>query len=102
MIGFLRALVRSNSENPPGNEKACALLLAEQLRSFGCDVQLQEVEANRPNVIGVLEGDSPDKILFNGHTDTVKVSNTENCTVDPQGGDIQNNCLYGRGACGRA
>ncbi len=99
LITFLQSLVRSNSENPPGNEKGTALLLADQLRGFGCDVQLQEVEANRPNVIGVLEGESREKILFNGHTDTVKVGNTRDWTVNPLGGDIKDDRLYGRGAC---
>lgn len=99
VTAFLRTLVRSNSENPPGNEKETAMLLADRLRSFGCDVRLQEVEADRPNVIGVLEGESREKLLFNGHTDTVKVGNIGDWTVDPLGGDIKDGRLYGRGAC---
>lgn len=99
MIAFLQTLVRSNSENPPGNEKEAALLLADLLRSFGCEVQLQAVETDRPNVIGILEGEDRDKILFNGHTDTVKVGNTRDWTVDPLGGEIIDGCVYGRGAC---
>ncbi len=99
MIAFLQTLVRTNSENPPGNEKETALLLADLLRSFGCEVQLQEVEPQRPNVIGILEGAHRDKILFNGHTDTVKVGHTDDWTVAPLGAEIKNGCLYGRGAC---
>jgi len=99
MIAFLQALVRSNSENPPGNEKETALMLADLLNSFGCEVQLQEVETDRPNVIGVLAGEDHDKILFNGHTDTVKVGHTQDWTVDPLAGEIRDGCVYGRGAC---
>lgn len=99
VTAFLRTLVRSNSENPPGNEKETALLLADRLKSLGCDVQLQQVEVDRPNVIGVLEGESHEKILFNGHTDTVMVGNTGDWTVNPLGGDIRDGRLYGRGAC---
>jgi len=99
MIAFLQALVRSNSENPPGNEKETALMLADLLNSFGCEVQLQEVETDRPNVIGVLAGEDRDKILFNGHTDTVKVGHTQDWTVDPLAGEIRDGCVYGRGAC---
>ena len=99
VVAFLQALVRLNSENPPGNEKETALLLADRLGSFGCKVQLQEVEPDRPNVIGILEGEGRDKILFNGHTDTVKVGNTADWTVDPLDGEIKDGLLYGRGAC---
>lgn len=98
LTAFLQALVRSNSENPPGNEKETAMLLGDLLRSFGCEVQLQEVEAGRPNVLGILEGEGRQKILFNGHTDTVKVGNTDDWTVDPLGGEIKDGCVYGRGA----
>jgi succinyl-diaminopimelate desuccinylase len=98
MIDFLRELVRSNSENPPGNEKESARLIADKLKECGCEVELQVVEDGRPNVIGVIEGDAPDKILFNGHTDTVKVGNTKEWTVDPLGGDIRDGYLYGRGS----
>jgi acetylornithine deacetylase/succinyl-diaminopimelate desuccinylase family protein len=99
VIVFLQTLVRSNSENPPGNEKETALMLADLLSSFGCEVQLQQVETDRPNVIGILAGEGRDKILFNGHTDTVKVGNTQDWTVDPLGGEIKDDCVYGRGAC---
>lgn len=99
LIAFLQKLIRANSENPPGNEKETAQLLADQLRSFGCDVQLQEVEKDRPNVIGILAGKQNDKILFNGHTDTVKVGHTRDWTVDPVGGEIKDGYIYGRGAC---
>ena len=99
LIAFLQQLIRANSENPPGNEKKTALLLADKLRSFGCDVQLPEVEKDRPNVIGILAGEQRDNILFNGHTDTVKVGHTRNWTVDPIGGEIKDGYICGRGAC---
>ena len=85
IIGFLQKLVCSNSENPPGNEKETALLIADELKSFGCSVELQEVEDNRPNVIGVLEGKKKDKILFNGHTDTVKIGDPMDWDYPPPG-----------------
>jgi succinyl-diaminopimelate desuccinylase len=81
MISFLQKLVQSNSENPPGNEEHTADLIAKELDSFGCKTRLQYVEQNRPNIIGVMEGTHPEKLLFNGHTDTVKVGNLENWTV---------------------
>jgi len=99
MIGFLQKLVQSNSENPPGNEEHTAGLIAKELESFGCKTRLQYVDYNRPNIIGVLEGIHSEKLLFNGHTDTVKVGNLDNWTVNPFGAMIKNGYLYGRGAC---
>ena len=98
LISFLQKLVQSNSENPPGNEQETAELIAEIMRDFGCSVQLQEVEPGRPNVIAILEGDEPDNVLFNGHTDTVKIGNTEKWTHDPLAGEIIDGYLFGRGS----
>lgn len=99
MTTFLQKLVQSNSENPPGNEKQTALLIQEQLERFGCKTTLQYVEPGRPNIIGVLEGKSPGKLLFNGHTDTVKAGDYKDWTADPFSGKIRDGYLYGRGAC---
>jgi acetylornithine deacetylase/succinyl-diaminopimelate desuccinylase family protein len=99
LIQFLQKLVQVGSENPPGNEEGCALLIEEELRSFGCHTQLQYIEPGRPNIIGSLAGDSREKVLLNGHTDTVKIGQLENWTRKPLGGEIIDNNLYGRGAC---
>jgi acetylornithine deacetylase/succinyl-diaminopimelate desuccinylase family protein len=98
LTSFLQRLVRSNSENPPGNERESAELIAEQMRDFGCTVELQEIEPGRPNVIATLEGDHQDSILFNGHTDTVKIGNTQKWTHEPLAADIEDGYLYGRGS----
>ena len=99
MTAFLQQLVQTNSENPPGNEKKTALLIARKLESFGCKTHLQFVEPDRPNVIGVLEGKKNETLLFNGHTDTVKAGTPASWTMDPFGGEIKEGYLYGRGAC---
>lgn len=99
MIAFLKVLVQSNSENPPGNEETVAFLISEKLESFGCNVKLQYLEPGRPNIIGVIEGKAQEKLLLNGHTDTVSIGDYERWTVDPLGGEIKDGYLYGRGAC---
>lgn len=96
---FLRKLVRTDSQNPPGKEKEVAFMIKEKLDEIGMETQLQEVEKDRFNVIGLLPGKSPEAILFNGHTDTVKIGSPENWTCDPLGGEIKDGKLYGRGAC---
>jgi len=98
MIDFLKGLVQANSENPPGNEQQVALLISDKLQKIGCQVNLQQVEDNRFNVIAVVEGASPDKLLFNGHMDTVKIGNVSEWNYDPLGGEIHDGFLYGRGS----
>jgi len=62
---------------------------------MGLDVELQQVEAGRPNVIGVLEGRTPGRsLMFCGHTDTVGVEGM----TDPWRPRQRNGRLYGRGA----
>lgn len=98
IIEFLKMLVRTNSENPPGNEKGVANIIAERLKSFGCKVEMQKVEKDRFNVIGIIEGKTKDKLLFNGHLDTVKVGNPTKWKYNPLGAEIHDGILYGRGA----
>ncbi len=99
LISFLQKMVRTSSENPPGNEDKVAWLIAEELEEFGCEVELSYVEPDRPNVIGKLRGREDEMLLFHGHTDTVKVGNLQNWTKPPLEGVISNGRLYGRGAC---
>lgn len=99
VVSFLQKLVQTNSENPPGNEEACALLIEQELQSFGCVTELQYVEENRPNIIGTMEGELPEKLLFNGHLDTVQLGEIGNWTCDPLGGEIIDGKVFGRGAC---
>jgi acetylornithine deacetylase/succinyl-diaminopimelate desuccinylase family protein len=97
-IDFLRQMIRSDSQNPPGLEKETALLIAEKLESIGVRVDLHEIEEGRPNVIGVIEGEQRDKLLFNGHLDTVKIGNAADWHYDPFGAEIEDGFIYGRGA----
>src|SRR5687768_18091830 len=78
-ISLLRQLVSIDSVNPslvPGarGEGEIADAVARHLRRLGMDVEMQEVEAGRPNVIGVIEGRAAGPtLMFCGHLDTVGV-----------------------------
>ncbi|MGI6630890.1 MAG: M20 family metallopeptidase [Bacillota bacterium] len=98
LLSFLQSLVRSNSENPPGNEKETGNLIYNKLIAMGCPAEKHYVEGDRFNVIGTVEGSTKDKILLNGHMDTVKIGNKEEWFFDPFCGDIQDGFLLGRGA----
>jgi len=99
-IRLLRDLVAIDSVNPslvPGGagEKNIADAVAAELRKTGMDVQIQQAEADRPNVIGILEGRSPGRsLMLCGHLDTVGVAGMS-APFDPVERDGK---LYGRGA----
>jgi acetylornithine deacetylase len=54
-----------------GSEEAAARVMQEELRGLGLDVQWQQVEEGRANVLGTWagEGGGP-TLMFNGHLDT--------------------------------
>ncbi len=99
-IRLLRDLVAINSVNPtlvPGapGEADAAHAVAADLRSFGLDVTVNEVQPGRPNVVGVLEGRRQGRtLMFCGHLDTVGVAGME----EPFTPVERHGRLYGRGA----
>jgi succinyl-diaminopimelate desuccinylase len=101
-VEFAQALVRVESVNDPAggrSEAPAAELVAEQMRAFGWEPLVDEVEAGRPNVVAVLDGDRPGPtLLLEGHTDVVTEGPRELWSVDPFAGEIRDGRLYGRGA----
>jgi len=60
-----------NIPSPTGQEGAIANYYAARLRELGLEVEFQEVEADRPNVIGRYRGRGGGKsVLLCGHFDT--------------------------------
>ncbi|UCG80903.1 MAG: M20/M25/M40 family metallo-hydrolase [Desulfobacterales bacterium] len=100
VIGLTSDLVkiRSISHEPP-YERDVAKYLAAYWQQLGLEVHIQEVEKNRPNVIGILrgEGDGP-TLMFEGHQDTNMVGS--GWTRDPFGGEIdrEQGWIYGCGS----
>lgn len=69
LVGLAMALVDIPSAT--GNEKSCAQYICEQFKSLGLKASLQEIDVDRYNAIGRLNGDgSGISLLFNGHMDT--------------------------------
>ena len=71
-----RSLVETASElvnisSPTGEEHAMAEHMARVFHDMGLQVQWQEVEEGRPNVLGTWRGTGGGKtLMFNGHMDT--------------------------------
>ena len=57
--------------SPTGRERAVAEVLGKYLKAEGFEVDIQEIEEERANVIGIMRGsgDGP-SLLLNGHLDT--------------------------------
>ncbi len=56
--------------SPLGGEKPLAVYVARRLRELGFDVELQDVVAERPNVVAIRRGNPAFRsFMFNGHLD---------------------------------
>lgn len=99
-IRLLRDLVAIDSVNPtlvPGaaGEAQIGRAIADEMRRFGLDVEIDDVVPGRPNVVGILEGRRKGRtLMWCGHTDTVGIVGME-APFSPIEKDGR---LYGRGA----
>ncbi len=94
LVEFLQDIVRTPSLS--GQEDRVATRIAAAMRRAG----LRGVYVDRiGNVVGRLGQGKRPLLLFNGHMDTVGVSDPSVWTHDPFGADILDGVLFGRGAC---
>jgi acetylornithine deacetylase/succinyl-diaminopimelate desuccinylase-like protein len=95
----LSRLIRFNTVNPPGNERAAIEYLAAYVRESGFETELLAAEQERPNLIATLRGHSEDgpTMVYLGHVDTVLAA-AEDWQHDPWGGELIDGYLWGRGA----
>jgi acetylornithine deacetylase/succinyl-diaminopimelate desuccinylase-like protein len=95
---LLRALIRFDTTNPPGNELPAAQFVAEELRAAGYEPTVLESAPGRGNVIARLEGDGSERpLLLFGHLDVVPAE-PEHWTHPPFEGVMADGFLWGRGA----
>ena len=60
LLDLAQRLIAIPSENPPGNERIAAELLADYFSDRGWPVDLSDAEPGRPNVVARIEGREPD------------------------------------------
>jgi putative selenium metabolism hydrolase len=93
MTTFLQDLVRTPSLST--QEANVAARLAQEMRRLGfADVWTDRIG----NVVGRIGAGRGRKLLFNGHMDTVAVTDVAAWSRDPFGAQIEAGILYGRGA----
>jgi acetylornithine deacetylase/succinyl-diaminopimelate desuccinylase-like protein len=101
--GLLQRLVRFDTVNPPGDERAAQEYLAGVLTAAGFECELLGAEPGRPNLVARLRAVDADPadpgptLCYLGHVDTV-LANPQEWSHDPWSGDLADGCLWGRGA----
>lgn len=96
VVKLTQELVKIESHKFAENrESRVAEFIYDYCKSNGLEVEYQEVEGLRRNVIARLRGNGTGKtIIFNGHTDTVP---PYEMTVEPFKGEIKDGYVLGRG-----
>jgi acetylornithine deacetylase/succinyl-diaminopimelate desuccinylase-like protein len=97
-LALFQALLRVDTTNPPGAERAAAEVLAESLRADGIEPVLLEKEPGRTNLVARIKGDgSLPPLLLTGHLDVVAAEPAA-WSHPPFAAEIHDGWLYGRGA----
>jgi acetylornithine deacetylase/succinyl-diaminopimelate desuccinylase-like protein len=95
---LLRGLIRFDTVNPPGNERAAIEHLRAILEEVGFQCELLGAQPARPNLVARLKGRSEGPTLcYLGHVDTV-LADANEWTHDPWSGDIADGYMWGRGS----
>jgi acetylornithine deacetylase/succinyl-diaminopimelate desuccinylase-like protein len=94
---LLQRLIRFDTTNPPGNERACVEWIASVLRDAGLDPRILAKDAERPNLIARLPGDGrAPPFLMQGHIDVVPAKGS--WSRAPFDGEVAEGYIWGRGA----
>jgi acetylornithine deacetylase/succinyl-diaminopimelate desuccinylase-like protein len=99
VLQFACALVATPSVNPPGDERAVALLVEQELRRHGVtDVRVLAGEPHRPNVIAEIGPQGPRTLLLAGHLDTKPAGDLDAWEHDPWEPVTKDGQLWGLGS----
>src|ERR1700759_1435214 len=94
----LQKLIRFNTVNPPGNERAAIEYLEAYVREAGFETELLAAEPGRPTLIATLRGRTEGPtMVYLGHVDTV-LAHAEDWEHDPWAADVADGFVWGRGA----
>jgi succinyl-diaminopimelate desuccinylase len=97
-IALTRELLRFDTVNPPGQERACARHAGALLEGWGFRVDYHEYAEGRTSVVARAGGsESKAPLCLTGHIDTVALGGAA-WTRDPFAGEADGDRLYGRGS----
>lgn len=92
-----QAVLKLDTSDPPGNERAAAEYLKQVLDREGITTRIFELEPNRLNLVARLKGNGSKRpLLVMGHTDVVNVDPAK-WTFPPFSATRNGGYVYGRG-----
>lgn len=99
LLEFARALVATPSVNPPGDERAVAVLVQEELARHGItDVRVLADEPSRPNLIADIGPPGARTLVLTGHLDTKPAGELDAWNQDPWQPAVKDGELWGLGS----
>ncbi|MBV8771553.1 MAG: M20/M25/M40 family metallo-hydrolase, partial [Deltaproteobacteria bacterium] len=98
-LDHLRALIRLDTTNPPGNERIVADYIARALSQAGIESVLIEPAPLRTSLVSRSGGrdSSNGALMLSSHTDVVPVE-ASRWTRAPFAAELADGCVWGRGA----
>jgi acetylornithine deacetylase/succinyl-diaminopimelate desuccinylase-like protein len=98
VIEYLRALIRFDTSNPPGNERVVTDFIAARLGAAGIASVVLEKEPARANLVARLRGGGAEPpLMLSSHTDVVPVE-AARWSHPPFDAEVVEGCVWGRGA----
>jgi len=95
-VELLRQLVRFDTTNPPGDERACVEWIADVLDAYGVASETFAAEPDRPNLLARYPGGDGPALMLYGHVDVVPTTGQE-WTHPPFAGVVEDDFVWGRG-----
>jgi acetylornithine deacetylase/succinyl-diaminopimelate desuccinylase-like protein len=98
-LAHLRALVRLDTTNPPGNERLAADYLGAAFTHDSIDFVVIEPQPARTSLVARVAGRDRSRppLMLSSHTDVVGVE-AGRWTRDPFGAEVADGCVWGRGS----
>jgi acetylornithine deacetylase/succinyl-diaminopimelate desuccinylase-like protein len=97
-VGWFKDLLRIDTTNPPGNERAAADYLARIFDREGIRYEIHESEPTRASIVARLPSSGKKApLLLNGHLDVVP-ADPQHWTHPPFDAVEADGCIWGRGA----
>jgi len=100
LLDFACRLIATPSQNPPGDERAAAKLVTEELKRLGIS-QIRQLAAkeSRPNIIAQLQGAHAGRnLILCGHLDTKPAGDESAWLTDPLAPVVRDGRLIGLGS----
>lgn len=98
VVDMTRALVATDTRNPPGQERLAADVARQLLEPLGATFEEVEPEPGRVSLVARIGAENMTRptLIVNGHLDVVPI-NPAGWSRDPFGGELDGGRLWGRG-----